>query len=59
MLGEIKLLPAVLFYLLYVGGTVIFVSGGHGATWQIDAALWRAVRPALLCDLRAHHCWRG
>ena len=33
-LGEIKLLPAVLFYLLYVGGTVIFVSGGTGATWQ-------------------------
>ncbi len=33
-LGEIKLLPAVLFYLLYVGGTVIFVSGGAGATWQ-------------------------
>ena len=33
-LGEIKLLPAVLFYLLYVGGTVIFVSGSTGATWQ-------------------------
>ena len=34
MLGEIKLVPAVLFYLLYVVGTVIFVSGGAGATWQ-------------------------
>jgi uncharacterized membrane protein len=33
-LGEIKLAPAVLFYLLYVGGTVIFVSGAAGATWQ-------------------------
>ena len=28
MLGEIKLVPAVLFYLLYVVGIVIFVSGG-------------------------------
>jgi uncharacterized membrane protein len=34
MLGEIKLAPAVLFYLLYVVGVVIFVSGGAGATWQ-------------------------
>lgn len=34
LLGEIKLLPAILFYLLYVAGTVIFVSGGQGATWQ-------------------------
>lgn len=34
MLGEIKLAPAVLFYLLYVVGTVIFVSGGAGASWQ-------------------------
>jgi len=34
MLGEIKLVPAVLFYLLYVAGTVIFVSGGAGATPQ-------------------------
>jgi uncharacterized membrane protein len=34
MLGEIKLAPAVLFYLLYVVGIVIFVSGGAGATWQ-------------------------
>jgi uncharacterized membrane protein len=34
MLGEIRLGPAILFYLLYVAGTVIFVSGGAGATWQ-------------------------
>ena len=34
MLGEIKLVPAILFYLLYVGGIVIFVSGAQGATWQ-------------------------
>ena len=34
MLGEIKLAPAVLFYLLYVVGIVIFVSGGADATWQ-------------------------
>ena len=34
MLGEIKLVPAVLVYLLYVVGIVIFVSCGVGATWQ-------------------------
>ncbi|MBN8992878.1 MAG: DUF2177 family protein [Rhizobiales bacterium] len=34
MLGEIKPVPAVLFYLLYVVGTVIFVSGAAGASWQ-------------------------
>jgi uncharacterized membrane protein len=34
MLGEIRLGPAILFYLLYVAGIVIFVSGGAGATWQ-------------------------
>ena len=27
MLGEIRLAPAVLFYLLYVGGILIFVRG--------------------------------
>ena len=32
MLGEIKPVPAILFYLLYVVGIVIFVSGGVGAT---------------------------
>lgn len=34
MLGEIRIAPAILFYLLYVAGTVIFVSGGQGATWS-------------------------
>jgi uncharacterized membrane protein len=34
MLGEIKLLPATLFYLVYVVGIVIFVSGSPLATWQ-------------------------
>jgi uncharacterized membrane protein len=34
MLGELKLVPAVLFYLLYVVGVVIFVSGSPSATWQ-------------------------
>jgi uncharacterized membrane protein len=34
MLGEIKLAPAILFYLLYVVGIVIFVSGSPAATWQ-------------------------
>lgn len=34
MLGELKPLPAVLFYLLYVVGVLVFVSGPQGATWQ-------------------------
>jgi uncharacterized membrane protein len=34
MLGEIKLAPAILFYLLYVVGILIFVSGQAGASWQ-------------------------
>ena len=33
MLGELKPLPAILFYLLYVAGVLIFVSGSAGATW--------------------------
>ncbi|MGW1421846.1 DUF2177 family protein [Bradyrhizobium manausense] len=33
MLGELKPLPAILFYLLYVAGVLIFVSGAAGATW--------------------------
>jgi uncharacterized membrane protein len=32
MLGEIRFAPAILFYLLYVAGTVIFVSGAPNAT---------------------------
>jgi uncharacterized membrane protein len=34
MLGEINLAPAVLFYLLYIVGIVIFVNGAAGASWQ-------------------------
>ena len=34
MLGEIRLAPAILFYLLYVGGILIFVSSEPAATWQ-------------------------
>src|SRR6201989_440403 len=34
MLGAIRLLPAILFYLLYVVGILIFVSGSPDATWQ-------------------------
>jgi uncharacterized membrane protein len=34
MLGEVRLLPAILFYLIYVGGIVVFVNGAVGATWQ-------------------------
>ena len=33
MLGEIKPVAAVLFYLLYVAGVLIFVSGPASATW--------------------------
>ena len=34
MLGEIRLAPAILFYLLYVAGILVFVSGPSEATWQ-------------------------
>lgn len=34
MLGELKPLPAILFYLLYVAGVLTFVSGATDATWQ-------------------------
>jgi uncharacterized membrane protein len=34
MLGELRPLPAVLFYLLYVVGILIFVSGPAAATWS-------------------------
>lgn len=33
MLGEIRPAPAILFYLLYVAGVLIFVSGPATATW--------------------------
>jgi uncharacterized membrane protein len=34
MLGEIRPAPAVLFYLLYVVGILVFVSGSAKPTWQ-------------------------
>jgi len=34
MPGEIRLVPAVLFYLLYVAGVLVFVSAPAGASWQ-------------------------
>ncbi|MGQ0684651.1 DUF2177 family protein [Bradyrhizobium sp.] len=34
MLGELKLLPAALFYLIYVVGVLVFVSASPSATWQ-------------------------
>jgi uncharacterized membrane protein len=42
MLGEIRLAPAILFYLLYVVGTLVFVSGPAGTTWQ-SALLYGAL----------------
>ena len=35
MLGEIRLAPAILFYLLYVAGILIFVSAPAGTTWRL------------------------
>jgi uncharacterized membrane protein len=32
--GDIRLAPAILFYLLYVAGILIFVSGPAAVTWQ-------------------------
>jgi uncharacterized membrane protein len=34
MLGEVRLAPAILFYLLYVVGILVFVSGSATANWQ-------------------------
>src|ERR1700732_2427573 len=34
MLGEIRPLPAILFYVIYVAGILIFVRGPISATWQ-------------------------
>jgi uncharacterized membrane protein len=33
MLGEVRLAPAILFYLLYVVGILVFVSSSATATW--------------------------
>jgi uncharacterized membrane protein len=34
MLGTVRLPPAVIFYLLYIVGIVIFVTGAANTTWQ-------------------------
>jgi len=34
MLAEVKPVPAMLFYLIYVVGVLIFVSAGAAANWQ-------------------------
>ena len=34
MLGEVRPAPAILFYLLYVAGILIFVNAPPGATWR-------------------------
>ena len=34
MLGEIRLAPAILFYLLYIVGILVFVNGSPDANWQ-------------------------
>jgi len=35
MLAEVRPVPALLFYLIYVVGVLIFVSGGAAANWPI------------------------
>jgi uncharacterized membrane protein len=37
MLGEVRAAPAILFYLLYIVGIVVFVNGAASATWQSTA----------------------
>jgi uncharacterized membrane protein len=65
MLGEIRLAPAILFYLLYVVGVLIFVSGSAAATWQ--STLLYGARFGLSCyatfeltslSLLKHWTWR-
>src|SRR5262245_41272296 len=34
VLGDLKVLPAVLFYLMYVAGIMVFANGSDGATWR-------------------------
>ena len=52
MLGEIRPAPALLFYLLYVAGHFDFRERRGGRDLADDAAVWRAVRLVLLCDIR-------
>ncbi len=34
MLGDVRPAPAILFYLLYVAGILVFVNASDGATWR-------------------------
>ena len=54
IVGEIKPVPAVLFYLLHVADVLIFVSGPAVRDLAVDACLRRGVRPVLFRDLRSH-----
>ena len=54
MLGEVRLLPAILFYLIYVGGIVAVRERRARRDLAVVAAARRAVRARLLRDLRAH-----
>lgn len=47
MLGDVRLMPAVLFYLLYVGGIVTFANGSSGVTWP--SALLQGALFGLFC----------
>lgn len=42
MLGAVRLPPAILFYLLYAAGIVIFANGAQDATWR-SALLYGAL----------------
>jgi uncharacterized membrane protein len=42
MLGDLKIVPGMVFYLVYVVGILIFVNGSDGATWR-HAALYGAL----------------
>jgi uncharacterized membrane protein len=42
MLGEVRLAPAILFYLLYVAGIVVFANGAAAAAWP-SALLYGAL----------------
>jgi uncharacterized membrane protein len=62
MLGEIKLAPPILFYLLYVVGFVIFVNGAANVSWQstlLYGALFGlfATRPST--SPRCRYCGTG
>lgn len=37
MLGEVRVAPAILFYLIYIAGIVVFVNGSAAAAWQSTA----------------------